>query len=82
MGVNVHAVYQLKCNNITVERVLIAWFNDCVLGVLGKSSQIAIPIITMVKPVPYYSMRTHIYVCESINCECRKYNSQLIDIRN
>ena len=38
----------------TVGRVLIAWFNDCVLG---KSGQIANPIIAMVDPVPYYSIR-------------------------
>ena len=39
---------------ITVGRFLIAWFNDCVLG---KTGQIVNPIIAMVNPVPYYSIR-------------------------
>ena len=56
----------------TVGRVLIAWFNDCVLG---KSGQIANPIIVMVDPVPYII----VYVCESINCECRKYSQLAIN---
>ena len=59
-----------------VGRVLIAWFNDCILG---KSGQIVNPIIVTVNPVLYYS----IHVCKSINCEHRKpRNSQLIDTRN
>ena len=37
--------------------VLIAWFNDCILG---KSGQIANPTIVKVDPVPYYSIRTHL----------------------
>ena len=39
---------------ITVERVLIAWFNDCVLP---WSSQIANLIIALIDPVPYYRIR-------------------------
>ena len=42
---------------ITVGRVLIAWFNDCALG---KSGQIANPIIAMVDPVPCYSVRARL----------------------
>ena len=45
------------CTIITVGRVLIVWFND---GILGKSGQIANPIIAMADPVPYYSMRAHL----------------------
>ena len=37
-------------HNTAVGRFLIAWFNDCVLG---KSGQIATPIITKIEPVPY-----------------------------
>ena len=36
--------------NNTIGRFLIAWFNECVLG---KSGQIANPIIAMVDPVLY-----------------------------
>ena len=36
-----------------IGRVLIAWFNDCILG---KSGQIANPRIAMVNPVPYMYM--------------------------
>ena len=43
--------------SIPVGRFLIAWFNDCVLG---KSGQIANPIIAMVDPVPYYSIRARL----------------------
>ena len=50
-----------RYNQCTVGRFLIAWFNDCVLG---KSGQIANPIIVMVDRVIVYA---HIYVCESIN---------------
>ena len=38
----------------TVGRILIAWFNDCVLG---KSGQIVTPMIAMVDPVVY----VHVY---------------------
>ena len=41
----------------TVGRVLFAWFNDCVLG---KSGQIANPIIAMVDPISYYSIRARL----------------------
>ena len=41
----------------TVGRVLTAWFNDCVLG---KSGQIANPIIAMVDPVLCYSICAHL----------------------
>ena len=51
--------------NNTIGRFLIAWFNECVLG---KSGQIANPIIAMVDPVLY----AYVYACESINyCKCR-----------
>ena len=33
------------------------FFNDCILG---KSDQVANPIIVMVNPVPYYSIRAHL----------------------
>ena len=59
----------------TVGRVLIARFNDCILG---QSGQIANPIIAMVDPIPYI-LYAHIYVCESINCECRKYSQFAIN---
>ena len=42
--------------SITVGLVLIAWFNNYVLV---KSGQIANPIIAVVDPVPYCSIRTH-----------------------
>ena len=38
----------------TIGTILIAWFNDCILG---KSGQIANLIIMIVNPVPYYSIR-------------------------
>ena len=42
----------------TVGRVLvIAWFNDCVLG---RSGRIANPIIAMIDPVPYYSIHARL----------------------
>ena len=41
----------------TIGRVLIAWFNDCVLG---KSGQTANPTIAMIDPVPYYSIHVHL----------------------
>ena len=48
--------------------VLITWFNDCILG---KSGQIANQ-----RSIPYHIIvYTHIYVCASIDCKCRK-NSQ------
>ena len=62
----------------TIGRVLIAWFNDCILG---KSGQIANLIIAMVDPVPYYSIRAHVYVCEFITCELRKYSQLKLDLR-
>ena len=61
----------------TVGTVLIAWFHDCVLG---KSGQIANPIMAMVDPVPYYCICAH-YVCKSINCERRKYSQLKPDLR-
>ena len=36
---------------ITIGRILIVWFIDCVLG---KSGQIANPIVVMVDPIPVY----------------------------
>ena len=41
----------------TVEKFLIVWFNNCVLG---NSGQIANPIIVMVDPVLYYIVYSHI----------------------
>ena len=41
----------------TVGRVLIAWFNDYVLG---KSGQIANPIIAMVDPILYNTIRSSV----------------------
>ena len=41
----------------TIGRLLIAWFNDCILG---KSGKIANPIIVMVNPVLYYSIRARL----------------------
>ena len=41
----------------TIVRVLIVWFNDCVVG---KSGQIANPIIAMVDPIPYYSIHARL----------------------
>ena len=63
----------------TVGRVLIAWFNDCILG---KSGQIANPIIAMVDPVPYYSMRAHLFANLLIANAGNTHNLQLIDTRN
>ena len=61
-----------------VGRVLIGWFND---RIQGRSGQIANPIIAMVDPVLYYSIvYAHVYVCESINCECRKYSQLKTDL--
>ena len=59
----------------TVGRVLIAWFNDCVVG---RSGQIANSIIAMVDPVRYYSIHTHVNVCESINLRMQ----EILAIRN
>ena len=42
---------QKKNQRGAVGLFLIVWFNDCVLG---KSVQIANPIIVKVDPVPYY----------------------------
>ena len=44
----------------TVGWVLIAWFNDCVLG---KSGQITIMNIDPVRII----VHEHVYVCDSIN---------------
>ena len=61
----------------TVERVLIAWFNDCVL-----SMQIANPIIAMVDSVLYYSIRTRLFANLLITNAGNTHNLQLIDTRN
>ena len=50
----------------TVGWFLIAWFNNCVLG---KSGQIMNPTGCIIVHVHVY---TNVYVCEAINCECRK----------
>ena len=64
----------------TVERVLIAWFNDCVLG---RSGQIANPIIAMVDPVLYYSTHTRLCFANLLIANAgTTHNSQLIDTRN
>ena len=65
----------------SVGRVLIVWFNDCILG---KSGQIANPIIatsTLYCIIVY----AHVYVCECIINFAnvgKTNNSQLIDTRN
>ena len=41
----------------TVARILIEWFNDCILGKLG---QIMNPKIAVVDPVPYYGIRARL----------------------
>ena len=50
-------LYAYSMYHATIGRVLIAWFNDCILGKLG---QITNPIIAMVDPVPYYSIRARL----------------------
>ena len=55
------------------------WFNDCVLG---KSGQVANPIIAMVDPIPYYSIRTFIFANQLIANAETTCNSQLVDTRN
>ena len=67
----------LHYQEYTVEQVLIAWFNDCILD---KPGQIVNPSIAIVDP--YHNIvYAHTYVCESINCKHRK-NSQFIDTCN
>ena len=69
------SIYQLY----TLGWFLIEWFDDCVLG---KSGQIVNPIIANVAPYRII-VYANVYVCKSINCDCRKSrNSQLIDTRN
>lgn len=41
----------------TVGRVLIVWFNGCVLGKSGQTTNL---IIANVDPAPYYSIRTRL----------------------
>ena len=48
-----------KYSKDTVGRVLIAWFNDCVLP---WSSQIANVIIALVDPVPYYRIHASLFL--------------------
>ena len=54
-----------KISNITVDLVLIAWFNNCVLV---KSGQIANPINAIVDPVPYCSITHDILSYRLDNC--------------
>ena len=65
-------------NTDTIGRVVIAWFND---RILGKSGQISNPIIAMVDPLPYY-MRTFMFAYLLITNTGNTRNSQLIDTRN
>ena len=58
---HVHLVFD------AIGRVLIVWFNDCVLGKLGWLT----PYCTIVY--------AHIYVCESINCVRKKYSQFAIN---
>ena len=45
-------------SHVSRRKVLIVWFNDCVLG---KSGQIVNPVITMVvDPIRYYSVHVHL----------------------
>ena len=49
------------------------WFNDCILG---KSGQIANPRWL----TPYHIIvYAHVYICESINCEHKKYSQFAIN---
>ena len=62
---------------------LIVWFNDCILG---KSGQIAIPIIVMVDPVPYYSIRARLclWICKRRNYSqfaINRYSQLKLDLR-
>ena len=59
----------------TVGRVLIAWLNACVLG---KSGQIANPIIARVDSVLYYCICARLCL-RIINCERRKYSQFAIN---
>ena len=52
----------------TVGQFLIAWFNDCVLGKLGR---IANPVISTPYCIIVHAY-VYIYVCKSINCESRE----------
>ena len=56
---------------LTVGQVLNAWFNDCVVGKSGPSTN---PIIANVDPVPYNSIII-------INCERRKNSQSAIKTR-
>ena len=69
--------YIVHGSHSTVGRVLIAWFNDCVLG---RSGQIANPIIAMIDLVPY--TRMFMFANLLIANTGNPRNSQLIDTRN
>ena len=77
MNMTTFTRYAQNCN--TIGRFLIVWFNDCVLG---KSGQIANPIIAMVDPVLYCSIRARLFVNLLIANAGTTRNSQLIDTRN
>ena len=63
-----------------IGRVLIAWFNDYVLG---KSGQIMNPIIVKVDPQPYYRIvACFMFVNQLITSLGITRNSQLIDSCN
>ena len=55
------------------------WFND---HVLGKSGQTANPIIAIVDPVPYYSIRMFVFANLLTVNVGKTHNSQLIDSHN
>ena len=67
--------YIMLQQEYTIGRILIVWFNDCIVG---KSGQITNPIITMATPY-HIIVYMHVYVCESINCEHRKYSQFAIN---
>ena len=52
--------------NTTLGQVLIAWFNN---SILGKSGQIANPLIAKGLPPYHIVVYDNSYVCKSINCK-------------
>ena len=62
--------------HVHIGRVLIAWFND---HVLGKSGQIANPIFAKVDPVQYCRIYANVYV---LNLLMRMWENSQIDTHN
>lgn len=58
--------------------IFIAWFNGYSLG---KSGQIACPIIVNVEPI-HIVVCVHVYVGKSIKCERREHSQFAINTHN